>query len=359
MPSIPFVLPDDAVAPQDLNTEFVERLVDEFVDKFGNIVGQYEQPFLTRVADYVSQQCEKESGFMEEILPENTRLISRKGDQTCVVIEYTPRIHTLFFKYSPINEGVDYKTAYKLALPYMIMVPIFVKTDRDQYRLRGMCTGVRTAPLTKPDDWIHYSNLPNLCRPNDPSVPITTWVELQTCLGKRDDRKPFLLYGSSIRLMTDELMRHFWSSAYTNELVITWYYINQREPRMKDLHVWEKSSQRDPLFPLQVKWPKAVTVRKLLNMIFADKEHQDHHTPDPIRAAVREYVSKVHHDVWNGLLKIAPGLNCNLSGQFKKKWEEFLYRFTKQLTQGMQVITSDTIRRTVTIAIKEAIRGAV
>lgn len=324
-------------------------LVSSCVDTFEEALKNYRTCFVEAIGSFSAAH-----DSANVLLPEGTRFFRQTDESAVFVIEHKPCVRNLIFKASAINAGRLYKPRFRLALPYLIFIPVF---KFNPLRFSCMCVAYRTASLTSMDDMLYHPNLPNLGRPlpggkDKPEGDVRSFAEMVMCQGYDLD----LSGEDSLQGKIQQLMDHFWNSAYSAELTTMWDKMQDRCPQFfKDLNTWEEHSAADPTFVLRIPWVPAIRLNRLVHLIF---EHHDTNS-SRVGALTTEHISDIYTSSWQIVQgKIKEGQHA-FAATFLQKLDEILKTFAANLAKGMMVITNDTIRRTVQLAIAKALKDAV
>ena len=153
----------------------------------------------------------------------------------------------------PYGKDAVYRTA-RLAFPFVVVVLIF---------RGGRLTGhqqcfFRTAPLEKLDDNLLLPNLFNVA--NGHGQPC--WL----CLANlKRDLAP-LSWNEKICV----IRKHLWGASFNRSSEVHegnsyWQTMRGVDDRVASLDAWERATQADPFFPLQVNWkPSGTTIGEVI-----------------------------------------------------------------------------------------------
>jgi hypothetical protein len=354
---------------EDVFRKISAALMSPCVEIFEQAISQYRDNFVAQVTSIVQGDQTAD----DILLPEGTRFYRRSDTAALFVIEHKPCVRTLIFTESEeVNPRVNgFKQSYRLSLPYLIFVPVFrYYTDTNHHAdkpfFSAMCVAYRNEPLTSLNDMLYHPNLPNLGRPNhtdarerdNPNGDVKTFQEMIMCQG----RATMSHYGNAFELeptnlndMIAKLMAHFWNSNYTGELSAMWTKMKHRDKRFESLATWEKHSKEDPLFVLKVNWVPAI---RLSSLIQKTMEHHDANT-SALTERTSSYVGKIHDATWQKLLGNIKSGQKDLAAVFAQRLDDILKRFAANLARSMTVINNDTVRRTVQLAIAQALKESV
>jgi hypothetical protein len=172
--------------------------------------------------------------------------VRTRGDLKVLVMEEKPQVRTVRWLADespvPFGTGAVYRTA-RLAFPFIVTVVAFRAGGLTGYQ---QCF-YRTEPLAAWSDPLFYPNLYNVA--NGYGQPC--WL----CLVKVRSDLARLSWNDKVR----EIRRHLWGAGFNkssemHEGMSYWGAMRTLDPRVKSLDAWEEASQKDPLFPLKVKW---------------------------------------------------------------------------------------------------------
>jgi hypothetical protein len=191
-----------------------------------------------------------------DILPIGTRFWETRENRTVFVVEEPPRVRTLFWSEYYVKSlrqrhaenkveklgNMKVKRTFQLAFPYIVYFVIF---DKQSYA--GLCVFYRTAPLMSLKDFLCRANLPNMSGG-------------EVCTGSGLDRNSEFKSTDTYSRQVRQIIKSFWNSEFNSDLRDSFnHYMFKGEGRnpveeFKTLWTWEKASQENPLFPLNVCW---------------------------------------------------------------------------------------------------------
>lgn len=315
---------------------------------------------------------ELESGFIKNvldipsidgILPENTKFCKIFGEHTIFVIEQKPTVRTLTFRRraSQLMSNGD----FNLALPYIIFIPVF--KGKSFVEMHIAC---RTSPLSKLDDMLYHTNLPNsghLYYSYNNDHDINKWPkngdvknsELRICHGYDDFYRdsPFYVTASTYYSMCEQLINHFWSSQFTDELSVYYAHMVNKDPEnFGTLKRWETATKNDPLFTLNVKWLEAIHLDKFLDMLSRNLSCSDESI---IKKQVTTFVAEIYK---SACVKISNNwsqrLSVNINKIFARKLVEVLNRFSAESCSRLNTIDNEVLCDKMVLIIKESLKGS-
>jgi len=182
------------------------------------------------------------------VLPEGVRFHKRVGKFDYLVIEQQPMVRTVLVdtsyhkgkigasRYQEVGEGATRAAAaraagnkYRIALPYVIyQITLF------DYQLKNFHIAFRTEPLKTLKDKLSLCVLPNSHAEGTVCCPFT-----------RHDC-------DNIVDAVNHIIGFYWQSQYRYCL----HHYFPDDPAFKTWEAWEKASEDNPLFVLNLKWPE-------------------------------------------------------------------------------------------------------
>ncbi|MBI2632981.1 MAG: hypothetical protein HYW78_01150 [Parcubacteria group bacterium] len=190
-----------------------------------------------RLTDLIKVINEKQ--YIDEIpiLPSGTRYHCRNGDKRVIVIEFPPQVRTVRWK-TFLNRHTRQKK-FTLAFPYILLCVYFYKNIHEY----SQCF-YRNEPLKSLDDMVCRTNLENV----SPSNGII-------CLGEEV---------ASFKSV-DRMIRSLWDREFNSGIPDSdFYYSREIDKRIESPEVWERATQKNPLFILDIPWIKENTLRNIL-----------------------------------------------------------------------------------------------
>lgn len=206
-------------------------------------------------------------------IPEGVRMYVFAGSYAVLAVELAPGLHTFRWikdvsewkKAAHIGSNAEYEER-TLALPYAILILPF-----SQGILQTSICQVfyRTAPLSGWDDELFRTNLLNVAN----GYGFTNWL----CMVGYTQQQGLLWIQA-----VEEAVRYFYWSAFNRSSEVhekNSHYSTAREQqldvRISSVAEWEKASQQDPRFMLQIPWLKSGhTVRSALKLSFEKMKSQ-------------------------------------------------------------------------------------
>ncbi|MFH1890828.1 MAG: hypothetical protein ABIJ91_04680 [Candidatus Kuenenbacteria bacterium] len=166
----------------------------------------------------------KEMGVTTPILPAGCRFFAQKSNMTTFVIEQAPATRKIIW----YNMGNDEKK-WKIAFPYVIFILKFSGDAISEVRIF-----YRNKPLNG-DDLLLSTNMGN------------TRLSGHLCTG--DIR----VQGETKAQKAESFVAGFWNSAWNTDIQESWHAHTTIE-QVSSLQKWEEESEKNPFFPLSVKW---------------------------------------------------------------------------------------------------------
>lgn len=171
------------------------------------------------------------------LLPVGTRFILGRGPDLLIAVEQPPQVR--HFTWRP---GGAEGAARALAFPYVVYLLLFHQGTFEEMRIY-----YRPAPLTSDTDPLYLPNLWNV------SATDTPMAKCRACL---QGRPPF--DESTPAAQVQSVIEFFWGTGFNRAIDESCFLrAAKRDSRVATLEAWERASQRDPLFPLEVDWEPA------------------------------------------------------------------------------------------------------
>ncbi len=198
-----------------------------------------------------------ESPARWRLTPRWVRLMTDRanGRTTAVVIEMPPGPRQVRWISEHARDQVDGKLEKRrLSFPWVVLVVVFSEGELTNTQQAFF----RTEPLATLDDRLCYTNLLNVARGYDQD----SWF----CLFNLQRSLSRLRWDERVRAVTD----HFWQAAYTKsadeaEGNSFWTTTRGLDPRLESPVTWERATEEDAYFALQVPWlPAPKTLRQTL-----------------------------------------------------------------------------------------------
>ncbi|MHC5007942.1 MAG: hypothetical protein ACYTGF_11345 [Planctomycetota bacterium] len=237
----------------------------------GATASQELSDFLQKLAPPVMSTC-------GTVLPDGVRMIFSTQKMSILIWELSPQVHRVKWirkdskaPFKMPGREVSYEPR-QLALPYLIIVAVFVRGPTGRLVLTGRNEAYfRTETLKSGDDpllfpaLLNISKFPASAAAENPLAWICTQHTNLRALAKETD------FNQRVRkslhaLRSTMLEAGFNYSSEHHELTSYWSLSAKQVPDVADLGRWEQRSQSDPLFVLNVPWIPAVSGRKKLTV---------------------------------------------------------------------------------------------
>jgi hypothetical protein len=173
-----------------------------------------------KLEDLMSE-AQKDIGLSTPILPHGCRFYHQKGNAAVFVVEQTPTTRAI--------NWFDQK--WRLSLPYVVFHIVFIG-DSVSWGLPFY----RKAPLTSPNDILYKTNFCNIH--NDYHGMCTGNMRVS---------------GETTAQKAESYIQEFWSSEFNSDITY-WFDKAKQFKEVSSLERWQSESEKNPLFPLQVKW---------------------------------------------------------------------------------------------------------
>ena len=213
------------------------------------------------------------------VFPDNVKVAYTKGKRTVFVIEQKPQTRTVSFtpklvKHQNVadqaREQISGAYRYTLSFPYIFFVCVF-----DNELLAVMEIYFRNKPLTSAREYIYLAPLPNIFQRDGDQVPMI-------CMG--EDFSERLHAETTMARQCDFAISEFWQRSFNGDLG-TGNHKNL-DPRIANYAVWQQNTEENPLFILEVTWPKGKTVKGVVDS-HLDLRGRSHEL-DPLEIEIRD-----------------------------------------------------------------------
>jgi len=242
--------------------------------------GQVATMGLQRLAELLARQGMSTCGT---VLPDGVKLLESRGPVSVWVHESPPRVYS--FKWiagdsaAPFGQGTKYRIV-RIALPYLIVLVVFEPHGRGAQQLSGRneCF-FRVAPLSSGDDELLFPALLNCSKFTPPHGKPLSWIctaQMNRAAIAREPDTPKRLRAGFHALLQCLLETGFNYSSEHHEGA-SWFTESARvDPRIASVEAWEKATEHDPLFVLDVPWLKTgLGLRQVLDRIFLHSRAHD------------------------------------------------------------------------------------
>ena len=143
------------------------------------------------------------------------------------IIEQAPQTRQIIWR--NMDDGND---KWKLAFPYVVFIVVF----RGDAVVTDQCKiFYRTAPLGGTEDIVSSTNLGN------------TNLNGYICTGS------FRVDGETLAQKAESFVSGYWKSVFNTDIQESWN-AHRNISSVTSLPTWQKSSEKNPFFPLSVKW---------------------------------------------------------------------------------------------------------
>ena len=213
------------------------------------------------------------------ILPDGVKCMLPMSNGCILVHQTSPRIYN--FRWIAPDSKAEYgpQARYRqvrLALPYLIVLAVFERTRADLPRLsqRNECFFLNEPlDLKGIDTELCYPALLNCSRlPDEPEFPLS-WICTQHLPMSECAREETL--ARSLRAGLEALLRHLLESGFNRSSehheLNSWFSESVAagiDPRIASVQAWERATEADPLFVLEVPWlPTGLSLGKIADRI--------------------------------------------------------------------------------------------
>lgn len=192
-----------------------------------------------------------------------TRLYAEAGGTVLVVFEEEPGLRTIHLNYEE-EEGY-----FTLAFPYVVFLVKMGQKDDGFYRY-SLSVYFRTESLKSMGDHLLIPCLSNLEEGGRRASTVGRQVHQVCQHGMESDK--------DVSALTKKVVSAFWQQTFTGERAgddyVTVYRTGAHKiPRLMSFEAWQKASQRQPDFPLKVRWvPTKFTLGKAVEELI--KKHE-------------------------------------------------------------------------------------
>jgi hypothetical protein len=199
------------------------------------------------------------------ILPDGVKCAFPTGDGCILVHQTPPRVHNFRWiagdSKAEFGPGTRYRQV-RLALPYLIVLAVFERARGDLPRLgnRNECFFLNDPLDSKGlETELCYPALLNCSRfPDQPGYPLS-WICTQHLSPREHGRAKTLEH--SLRAGLQALLRHLLESGFNRSSehheMNSWFSESVAagiDPRIASVESWERATEQDPLFVLEVPW---------------------------------------------------------------------------------------------------------
>ena len=208
------------------------------------------------------------------LLPNYTRMYYRKGNREVLVLELPPQTRHLTFQKESVADAP--KKRYSLGLPFMIFI---LRFDNGKLDSKSVKVGFSDRPLKTLKDQASKPHLPNI------------GGDLTVCMGTTFPTNE--LEVGNIGQQAAFAVSYFFNSNFNDHMPGAMAESNsyfKDEPRLHTFEAWEKATLEDPLFVIDIEWPKhSESVGDMVSHLF-DGENEDQKLSEKIYAKFTEEV---------------------------------------------------------------------
>jgi hypothetical protein len=216
----------------------------------------------TPVREFVAAVAERaDCAPLTEAIPDGVRFLRRRGSGAVLVMEERPGVRTVKWltgeSKAPFGAGAVYRPA-RLSFPFVIVVAAL---------RNGALTGhhqcfYRRSSLSGPEDELLLPNLYNVAEAYGQKCWLCL-VNLRAPLGP-------LPWSQKV----EAIRKHLWGAGFNRSSEMhegmSYWQAEPADPRVASLAAWEKASQHDPYFALQVPWqPSGKTIGQVMEAMLA------------------------------------------------------------------------------------------
>ena len=223
--------------------------------------------------DFLGRLCPSAPDTCELVLPDGTVLVRSRGECTVLVHQTPPGVCKLRWiaEGSParFGAGAIYRDV-TIALPYLLVLAVF---ENGELSGASECF-FRNAPVTSPDDELHYPALLNCSKFTPQEGRPLAWI----CTQKLD-RSRIVGRGrnarirSGLKVLLHCLLETGFNFSSEHHEGSSWFTESRGiDPRVASIEAWEKATKLSPLFVLDVPWLKTgYSVARVVERIFAQR----------------------------------------------------------------------------------------
>ena len=212
------------------------------------------------------------------VLPDGVKLLASRGSVTVWVYERPPQVYSLKWIASnspaPFGRKARYRTV-KIALPYLVIMAVFVPGRGNSLQLSGYneCF-FRRAPLKNPAaDMLSYPALLNCSKFEPPDGRPLSWICTQkldyTSISSEPDDNTRMR--TALRALLHALLETGYNLSSEHHEASSWFTESVSiDPRIATIERWERETNKDPLFVLDVPWLTTdLSLEQVIDRIFA------------------------------------------------------------------------------------------
>lgn len=212
------------------------------------------------------------------VLPDGVKCVISRGQITILVYQIPPRVCSLTWiakdSKAPYGKRAKYRIV-RIALPYVCVLAVFSRTGYGKILLthKNECF-FRNEPLNSLNDELLYPALLNCSKfPTEEGNPLS-WICTQhidlNSLSNITDTNQYM------RASLSRLLSCLWETGFNwsseKHEGDSWFSETVRrgvDPRISSIEEWQKATEKDPLFVLNVPWLRTgKSVREVTDRIF-------------------------------------------------------------------------------------------
>lgn len=276
-----------------------QEIVGNLCDESEAMVRDIQFDLMERIWD-AFQQFKEASDQSPLVMPDGIKIAYTKGHRTVLVVEQKPQTRTVAFTPKLLTRKVAEQAKdrsengyrYTLAFPYVYFVLVF---DKGHYKHHELY--FRNKSLTSPREHIYLAPLPNVWSDGDKNKTM--------CMG--NDFNKAVAKESTIARQCELAISDFWQRPFSDDLGEGDY--GKIDKRIRNFAEWQKNTEKDPLFILQVNWLKGKTIKGVIEALL-DNRTQSHEL-DPVDKTIRYLLE-------NGVAKLTDRVNGEINSVKEK-----------------------------------------
>lgn len=312
---------------------------------------QRTQVDINGIAEGVSNKFKQElkSGFTHftddwvdqngifEVVPHGTKLFKTVGNYKMLVVEQSPAVRTLTFANDRQSGGGN--GAFSLALPYVVFICTVSPNDNLGY-LANFTVSYARKPLTSIKSLVYPTNLPNTRADVIGGVCMGTgWNEV-TSQWQREKRT------FTMSEAVEAAIGYFWNSVFNNDMPEAWNQAIAVDNRISSLSNWALNTSRNPLFMLDIPWPRGRHVKDAVASMITSDDMRLQFAPiidRAVRHAGEELTRYFNKMQTNGVF--VPEPSNRALGQLRTKLYDFLFKTCSGLIDSVASKREKEIRQ--------------
>jgi hypothetical protein len=225
--------------------------------------------------DLMSRLLPPRTGTGEMILPDGVKAVLSDGRTTVWVHQSPPNVYNLRWitpdSPAPYGPGAKYRDV-PIALPYLITLAVFGPGCVQPHHLSHVneCF-FRNGPLNSLDDEVCFPALLNCSKYRVPDGRPLAWICTQYLRvdGYVHETDPNRCMRGGFKELWHCLTGTGFNYSSEHHEGASWYSESRGiDPRIATIEDWERATQQNPMFVLDVPWLKAGTLRYVTDRIF-------------------------------------------------------------------------------------------